>query len=291
MNAAGKPHRDTLGRYVFLLPYALLFLPFLVWPIVDGLRISLMRYELVSPTPPRFVGLGNFTEALNDPYFRKALWITIKFVVLTTPATVLAALGLALALHRIPARRRAVYRTLLFVPCLLTVTVVALVWRWLYNGEFGPINQLLAPLGVSPPWLTEPGWALVSIMLLTVWWTVGGPMVVLMAGLGEIPEACHEAAAMDGAGPLRMLWSVTLPLLKPALLFVVVLNLIASFQVFGQTFLVTHGGPELSTRVAVHYIFETAFQGYRLGYGSAMSWLLFLLIAVFSVFQARLMRR
>lgn len=291
MIRAGNTHRRSLRGYVFLLPYALLFVPFLLWPILDGLRISLMRYELVSPTPPRFIGLGNYAEALADPYFRKALWVTIAFVLLTTPLTVVTSLGVAVALHRIPARRRSVYRTAMFTPCLLTVTVVAILWRWLYNGEFGPINHMLAPLGIAPPWLTEPGWSLLSIVLMTVWWTVGGPTVILLAGLGKIPETYHDAARIDGAGRWSTLWNVTLPLLRPALLFVVVLNLIASFQVFGQTFLVTHGGPELSTRVLVHYIFEVAFQGYRLGYGSAMSWLLFLLIAAFSAIQARLMRQ
>lgn len=290
MNAMAPPPQRPWRAYVFLLPYAVLFVAFLLWPIVNGLRISLLRYELVSPIPPHYIGFGNFAEALRDPYFRKALWVTLKFVLFTTPATILCALGLAVLLQQIPTRRRAIYRTMLFIPGLLTVTVVALLWRWLYNAEFGPINQLLAPLGIAPPWLTEPGWALASIVAMTVWWTVGGPLVILLAGLGEIPAHYYEAASIDGASGWRRLWHVTLPLLKPVLLFVTVLNLIASFQVFGQTFLVTQGGPESSTRVLVQYIFETAFQGYRLGYGSAMSWILFLVIAGFSLAQARLMR-
>ena len=276
--------------YVLLLPYLFFFGLFLLWPIVDGLRVSLMEYELVSRRTPRWVGLRNYAEAFADPYFRKAMWATVVFVAFTTPLTIGASLVLSLGLQRIVPSRRRVYRTLLFLPGLLTISVVAVLWRWIYNEQFGPLNELLAAVGVSPPWLSRPGWAMASIVLMTLWWTVGGPMIILLAGLGEIPEEFYEAADLDGATGLTRLWHITLPLLKPALLFVLVLNLIGSFQVFGQTFLVTGGGPELSTRVLVHYIFEAAFQGYRLGYGSAMSWLLFLVIAVFSVIQARLMR-
>lgn len=290
MSRPTGPTSSAWARYALFLPYALLFGVFLLWPVIDGLRLALMRNELASTLPPQFVGLSNFREAFSDPHFRHALYATLQFVVFTTPLTIGFALALALLLQPIASGRRAVYRTLIFMPGLLTVTVVALLWRWLYNTEFGPINQMLEPLGLAAPWLTEPGWAMASIVLMTVWWTVGGPMVILMAALGEIPEEFHEAAAIDGASPLSKLWHVTLPLLKPALLFVVILNLIASFQVFGQTFLVTSGGPENSTRVLVQYIFETTFRGYRLGYGSAMSWLLFVVIAFFSLAQTRLLR-
>lgn len=290
MSTPARARQTGWSRYALFLPYAVLFSVFLLWPVIDGLRLALMRHELASTLPPHFVGLSNFSEAFGDPHFRRALWATVQFVIFTTPLTIGFALLMALLLHRITPTRRAIYRTLIFMPGLLTVTVVALLWRWLYNPEFGPLNQWLAPLGIEVPWLTEPGWAMASIVLMTVWWTVGGPMVILMAALGEIPEEFHEAADIDGAKPLSKLWHVTLPLLKPALLFVLILNLIASFQVFGQTFLVTGGGPELSTRVMVHYIFETTFRGYRLGYGSAMSWLLFLLIALFSLAQTRLVR-
>ena len=282
--------RPWWRSYVLLLPYLFFFGLFLLWPIVDGLRVSLMEYELVSRRAPRWVGLRNYAEALADPYFRKAFWATVVFVVLTTPLTIGVALLLSLGLQRIVPSRRRVYRTLLFLPGLLTISVVAVLWRWMYNEQFGPLSELLEPLGVQPPWLSRPGWAMASIVLMTLWWTVGGPMIILLAGLGEIPDEFYEAADLDGATGVTRLWHITLPLLKPALLFVLVLNLIGSFQVFGQTFLVTGGGPELSTRVLVHYIFEAAFQGYRLGYGSAMSWLLFLVIAVFSILQARLMR-
>lgn len=290
MNAAPVAKPARWSRYLFLAPFGALFAVFLVWPIVSGLWISLLRYELVSLAPPTFIGLGNYSEALGDVHFRRALWITLTFVLFTTPATIGAALLLAVLLDHVPPWRRGLYRTLLFLPGLLTVTVVALVWRWLYNTEFGPINQLLGPLGIAPPWITEPGWALASIVLMTVWWTIGSPLVILLAGLGEIPVQYYEAAALDGAGRWRIFRHVTLPLLRPVLLLVIVFNIIASFQVFGQTYLVTRGGPELSTRVLVQYIFETTFQGYRLGYGSAMSWLLFLIIAVFSWLQARWLR-
>jgi multiple sugar transport system permease protein len=140
------------------------------------------------------------------------------------------------------------------------------------------------------PWLSDPAWAMPSIVLMTLWWTVGGPMVILLAGLKQIPQTYYEAAAIDGATGWRKLIYITLPLLRPVLLFVMVINVIGAFQVFGQTFIITGGGPENATRVLVQYIYETAFNHYRLGYGAAMSWLLFLVIAAFSILQFKVMR-
>ena len=173
---------------------------------------------------------------------------------------------------------------------MITISVAGLVWRWFYNGEFGLFNAILAPLGLKVPWITDPDFAMPSVVLMTLWWTVGAPTVILAAGLKQIPRTYLEAAAIDGATGLRRFWSITLPLLRPVLLFVAVVQLIGAFQVFGQTFIITRGGPEQSTRVLVQYIYETAFQTYRLGYGAAMSWLLFAVIAVVSFAQFRLLR-
>jgi multiple sugar transport system permease protein len=168
--------------------------------------------------------------------------------------------------------------------------VAGILWRWFYNSEFGLFNAYLTPLGLKVPWITDARWAMKSIVLMTLWWTVGGPTVALLAGLQNIPAHYHEAAALDGATGGQTFLHVTLPLLRPVLLFVVVLNIIGAFQVFGQTFMITRGGPELSTRSLVQYIYETAFNNYRMGYAAALSWLLFLVIAAFSFAQFRLMR-
>lgn len=276
--------------YLFLLPYLVLFGVFLVYPLFYGLWLSAMEYELVSPEPPRFVGLGNYAEALRDPYFWNALRATALFTVMVVPATLVLALAIAAGLNALPPRRENLYRLCVFLPTMITISVAGLVWRWFYNGEFGLFNAILANVGVKVPWISDPDWAMVSIVLMTLWWTLGVPVVILSAGMKQVPRACLEAAAIDGATGLRRFVWITLPLMRPVLLFVAVVQLIGAFQVFGQTFIITRGGPEMSTRVLVQYIYETAFNMYRLGYGAAMSWLLFVIIAVVSFVQFRLLR-
>jgi len=286
-----RPRKVQLSGYLFLLPYLTLFAVFLLLPLIFGLWLSVTKYELLSAKPARFIGLDNFREALADPYFWKSLGATSLFVGLATPLTVTGALIIAALIHALPEKRQSVYRLAIFIPTILTVTVVGILWRWFYSGNFGMFNGYLERWGFARvPWIESTTLAMPSIVLMTFWWTVGSPMVILLAGLKQIPSVYHEAAAIDGATGFRRFISITLPLLRPVLLFVIVVNVIGAFQVFGQTFIVTKGGPERSTRVLVQYIYETAFQSYRLGYGAAMSWLLFVVIAVFSIVQFRFMR-
>jgi multiple sugar transport system permease protein len=276
--------------YLFVAPYLALFIVFLLLPLFYGLSLSFQKYEMISREPPRFVGLDNYTEALHDAYFGKALWATTLFVVMAVPATVGLALLLAVGINTLPERRQNIYRLCIFLPTMLTISVAGILWQWFYNNDFGVFNSLLAHVGVQVPWITNENWAMPAMVLMTVWWTVGGPTVILLAGLKQIPDAYYEAGAIDGAVGWRRLVYITLPLLRPVLLFVLVLNVIGAFQVFGQTFIITRGGPALSTRVLVQYIYETAFNFYRMGYGSAMSWILFLIIVVFSIVQFRVLR-
>lgn len=276
--------------YLYALPYLLLFALFIVMPLFYGLSLSLFRWEMLSQRPPKFTGISNYIEAVHDPYFWKALGATFRFVALAVPLTVCTALLIAVGLKSLRGPRQALYRAAFFVPTILTISVAGILWRWFYNSEFGLFNALLGGAGVKVPWLTDISWAMISIVLMTLWWTIGGPMVVLLAGLQNIPPHYHEAAALDGATGWLGFRYITLPLLRPVLLFVVVMNIIGTFQVFGQTFMITRGGPEMSTRSLVQYIYETAFNNYRMGYAAALSWLLFLVIAVFSLAQFRLMR-
>jgi multiple sugar transport system permease protein len=290
---ADLPARRAWTRYsgyLFVLPYLVLFSGFLILPLVYGFWLSLVDYEMLSPEAPAFTGLSNYAEAMDDPYFWQALKATALFVGMAMPLTIGLALMLAALIDALPEKRQGLYRILIFMPTMVTITVAGLLWRWFFHSEFGLFNSLLERFDIWVPWLTEPGWAMRSIVLMSVWWTVGGPMVILMAGLKQIPPSYYEAAAIDGATGLRRFWHITLPLLRPILLFVVVLNIIGSFQVFGQTFIITQGGPELATRVIMHYIYDTSFQFYRMGYGAAMSWLLFVIILVFSILQFRAFR-
>lgn len=271
-------------------PYLVLFIVFLIGPMLFGLILSFMRYDMASVQPAEFIGLGNFREALSDDYFWQALGATFRFVILAVPITIPLAVLLAVAVDSTPDRRQSVYRVGIFAPTVITISVVGLMWRWFYVTDVGLFNSLLRPLGIQVEFLGTPWNAMMSIVLMTVWWTVGGPVLILLAGLKQIPRQYYEAAEIDGATGWRAFWTITLPLLRPALLFVVVMNIIGAFQVFGQPFIVTGGGPLNSTRVAMQYIYETAFRNYRLGYGAAMSWLLFVVIAGFAIMQFRLMR-
>jgi multiple sugar transport system permease protein len=288
-----SPHRSrarTLSAYLFLLPYLLLFAAFLLLPLIYGLGLSFMQYEMVSPLPLKFIGFANYAEAFHDSRFWHALWATLRFVLMCVPATLVIAMLLALALDAVSPKRMGIYRLAIFLPTMVTISVAALVWRWFFNSEFGVFNSLLSHVGLRFPWIIDTRWAMPSLVLMTVWWTVGAPTLILLAGLRQIPPAYHEAAALDGATGVKRFFLVTLPLLRPVLLFVLVTYTIGAFQVFGQPFLITSGGPEMSTRVLVQYIYETAFNSYRMGYGAAMSWLLFLVIAATSVLVFRTMK-
>jgi len=285
--------KRTLYRYsgyLYLVPYLALFLGFLLIPLFYGLGLSFSQWEVLSRVPPEFVGLKNYFEAFKSEYFWNAFWATFRFVIMTVPLVVGFALLVACGIDALPVRRQSFYRAAYFLPTIISISVTGILWRWFYNGEFGLFNQCLGYMGIKVPWLTDVDWAMKSIVFMTLWWTLGGPMVVLLAGLQQIPEQYYEAAAIDGANARERFLYITLPQLRPVLLFVVVMNVIGSFQVFGQTFMITRGGPEFSTRVLVQYIYETAFMNYRMGYAAAMSWLLFLAIAIFSFLQFRLMR-
>jgi ABC-type sugar transport system permease subunit len=276
----------TLAGYLLLSPYLLLFLVFLIFPLIFGLWLSFMKYELISPHPPRWIGVANYSEAFHDKYFWKALWVTTIFVVISVPITIVLSLAIASGLERLGARRQNLYRLAIFLPSMLTITVVGILWRWFYEAEFGLINSLLAEIHIGKiPWLLTPNWAMASIIIMTIWWTIGAPVIILQAGLKQIPEAFYEAASLDGAVGFRRFFSITLPLLRPVLLFVSVTTIIGAFQIFGQPFLVTSGGPERSTLVMMQYIYGVAFNDYRLGYGAAMSWLLFLVIGLVTLIQ------
>jgi multiple sugar transport system permease protein len=283
--------RRRLAGFLFLLPYALSFTTFVLVPIGVALYLAFMQYDLTSRESIQYVGARNFQEALKDDYFWQAMRATLAYVVLIIPSMLITALALALGLNAMT-RGRDTVRALLFLPGMFNVAVAGILWQWFYNGEFGLFNFVLKRLGQEPiPWLSDKAHAMPSIVFMSLWWSVGGTSVVVLAALQQIPRQIFEAAALDGACGRALLGRIMLPLLKPVLLFVVITNTIGAFQVFGQPFLLTRGGPELSTRGLVQYIYETAFNNYRLGYGAAMSWMLFGVIAVLALVQYRLLRR
>jgi len=280
-----------MAGYTFLLPYIILFVSFIIVPLVYGLGLSVFRWEMLSAVPAKFIWFGNYFEAIKDPYFQKAFWATSRFVVMMVPLKLFIALMIAVGINSLPFKKQSFFRASYFLPTLISVSVAGILWRWFFSSEFGLFNAYLTQLGLDRvPWITSPAVAMKSIVFMTLWWSVGGSMIILLAGLQSIPEHYYEAASIDGANKFQQFLNITMPLLKPVFLFVVVTTTIGAFQVFGQIFVITNGGPEQSTRVVAQYIYETAFTKYRMGYGASMSWLLFVVIAAISIINFKFLK-
>jgi multiple sugar transport system permease protein len=284
-----KRRRGTLTPYLFLAPGLLLFAAFRLYPLHDGLRLSFTSARL-GRSQYQWVGLANYARLLDDTRFHTSLWNTAFYTVASTLPVLAVPLVLALALNR--GALRTALRRAFFFPFTLSVVTVGLTWLWLLDPVVGPFNYYLRTLGGPVrSWLADPATAMWAIILTTVWWVAGYYLVIYLAGLQDIPRELYEAAAIDGAGGWRSFWSITLPLLRPVLLFVFVTHIIGSFQIFGQVFVLTQGGPGDATRTVVQHLYETAFQNFfHFGAASAMAWVLFAVILGFSLLQFRLLR-
>ncbi|MFO7170110.1 MAG: sugar ABC transporter permease [Chloroflexota bacterium] len=280
--------RGSLAPLLYLVPFLVFFTIFQIYPIFQGLYVSLTKWDLV--TEPRFVGLENYGNLLNDALFWTALRNTGLFVALNAPLAVVVPLGLAMLVNEsIPGRT--IFRSAFTTPLMISVSSVGVLWVWFLNPTFGLINHYAAMLGLpGQNWLTQSGWAMFAVVITTVWWTSGWNLVLFLAGLQEIPEQLYDAAKIDGAGNWALFRYVTLPGLRATLLFVGVTTVIGSFRVFGQVFVMTGGGPFDSTRTVVQHIYESGFRYFRMGGASAVAWALFVIVLVFTVIQFRLVR-
>lgn len=281
--------RRALVLALFLGPSLVGVALFVAGPILASLLLAFSSWDLL--TPPTFVGLRNFERLVRDLEFWAALRHTVTFLGGYVPLVMATGLAVAVALNgRIPLR--GVFRAVYFLPVVTSWVAVALVWRWLLNPHFGLVNAWLAQVGVQgPAWLFDPTWAMVSVILTSVWKDTGFVMVILLAGLQGIPREYHEASSIDGANRAQQLRHVTVPLLAPAIFFALTISLINSFQVFDQVYVMTGGGPAGATTVLVERIVRQAFSYSRMGYASAMSWVLFALIFATSFVLSRLQRR
>ncbi|WP_328994205.1 sugar ABC transporter permease [Kribbella sp. NBC_01245] len=279
--------RETLTGWSFAAPFTVLFVLFLVGPAIYGLYLSFTGRSLTGANG-ELIGLANYAEALKDPDMWKSLGNTAWFTVLSTIPLVIVPLALALLVNLgLPGQW--LWRLSFFMPYLLASTVVVLFWAWMYNPKLGMINGVLTQFGFEPvAWLQDPKVAMLSVVLTTVWWTIGFNFLLYLAALQNIPDQQFEAAALDGAGKWRQLFSIVIPQLAPTTALIVMLQLLASLKVFDQIYLLTNGGPAGTTRPIVQYIYETGFTGYRFGYSSAISYLFFAIIVVVSLLQFRL---
>jgi multiple sugar transport system permease protein len=274
-----RPERQG-AAWVFLSPWVVGATLLTLLPMAVSLYLSFTDYDLFDP--PEWVGLRNYSQMFTeDPRYWRSVRTTLTYVVIAVPMQLTVALAVALAL-RSARRGRAFYRSAFYAPSLLGASMsIALVWRAIFNDD-GPVDDLLSGVGVEMGgWINKPGWALFTIALLTVW-QFGAPMVIFLAGLQQIPSELYEAAAVDGSGPWRKFWSITLPMLSPVLFFNVVLQMIHAFQVFTPAFAVSggRGGPADSTLFYTLYLYDRGFTASHMGYASAMAWMLLLAIGV-----------
>jgi multiple sugar transport system permease protein len=282
--------REALVAYVFLAPFIIFFGIFVIRAIFTAVNMSFYDWAILKPVHP-YVGLANYKELFSDYVWWIAVKNTIVFTLLTVTGTTVVALMSAVAVTQ-PIKGAGCFRVLLYMPQLLSVGVVGLIWVWLLSNQFGVINYFLSFLGIERiNWLGDENIVIPALSLTTIWWGFGFPMLIFIAGLQGIPEHLYEAAKIDGANGRQLLLYITLPLLRPTILFVTVTGVIAQFQVFGQPFIMTTGGPGRGSYTVIYYLYEIAWRAFRMGYGAAVAVALAVIMAVFTLIQFRIIGR
>ena len=292
--AAGlrKPRGDGRAGWGLTAPFLIFYVLFLIGPTVYGIVMSFFNSSLQHSGLGGFAGPDNYTQALTSSDFWQSMWHTVLFTLMTTPPLVAIALMLAVFTDRL-ARGRWFFRLVFFAPYVVPSAAMALIWTWLYTPQIGLWDSWLSAVGISDPpnWLADPSWAMASVALATVWWTLGFNFVLYLAGLQEIPRNLYEAAAVDGASRWHQLRRITIPLLNRTTALVLVLQIIASLKIFDQIFLMTAGGPNYATRPLLEYVYDIGFTDFRTGYAAAASMLYFLVILAVSLIWFFVSRR
>lgn len=295
--SAGPPlaGRQARAGLLLALPSVVLILVFFFGPVLYGLWLSLTDFDLYAiadPSSARFVGVGNYGNALASPEFWNALKVTLWYALVGAPVSVAVSLAAALLVDSHLTRWKPFFRAVYFAPVVTTLVAVAIVWRYLYQPQYGLVNELLARFGIPRvDWLGDPHWALPAILVLAVWKNFGYNLLIFVAGLQAVPRELHEAAQLDGASGWQRFRHVTLPELAPVMLFVSVTTAINYFQLFAEPYVMTQGGPLRSTTSLVLLMYEQGFRWWRLGYAAALAFLLFAVILVATFVQLRLQRR
>ncbi|MEZ4707295.1 MAG: sugar ABC transporter permease [Caldilineaceae bacterium] len=276
--------REAISFYLFILPWTIGFLVFILGPILASLFLSFARYDIVNS--PKFIGLDNFSELVTDELFWRSLYNTLYIVVIAVPLGMLVSFAVALLLNQ-KVRWMAAYRTAYFMPSIVPAVASAALWLYLLQPQWGLINGVLEFFGIpGPGWLASEVWSKPAIIMLMVW-ASGGTMIIYLAGLQDIPDSLYEAAEIDGANWGQKFRHVTLPLMTPTIFFTLVLGIIGTFQIFDVIFVLTDGmgGPLNSTLVYLIYLYRNGFNFFRMGYASAMAWILFMIILGITILQ------
>jgi multiple sugar transport system permease protein len=288
---SGLRRREAIEGFLLVSPWVVGLVVFILGPLLASAYLSLTNYTVTRT--PRFLGLDNYVRALtDDPIFWVSVERTALYVALFVPLGVAASLGCALLLNR-ELRATTLFRTLFFLPSLTPVVASAILWAWIFQPEVGLLNYLLAGVGIKGPrWLASYEWAIPSLVIVSLWATVGGSrMIIFLAGLQGVPQELYDAASIDGAGPLARFHHVTLPMLSPTMLFNLLLGVIFAFKVFALAHVATGGGPAYATWFYVYNLWSRAFQFNEMGYASALAWIFCVVIVALTFAQLRLARR
>lgn len=280
-----QERQRLLAGLGFISPWIVGFLVFTLWPILTSLYYSFTEFSLF--TAPAWVGVRNFRELFfADDKFLVSLYNTVYFTLLAIPASIVAAFVMALALN-VRMRAVAIYRGIFFMPTIVPAVASAVVWSWILNPQWGLLNGFLRLLGINgPPWIASPAWAKPSLVIMAVW-GVGSEMIIYLAGLQEIPQTYYEAASLDGASSWQKTFFITLPLLTPIIFFHLITGTIWAFQYFTEAFVMTGGGPANATLFYALYLYRNAFEYLKMGYASAMAWILFVIVTAATLLTLR----
>lgn len=287
--SANQRKTDAVG-YAFLAPNLIGFLIFTLIPFAYSFYISFFKWDAIGDM--KFVGLNNYIKLFKDSGFKISLGNTLYYTFVNVPLVLIFGMILALCIHKIP-RCKTFFRTTYFLPNLVTVVSIAIVWQALYHPTYSPFSMILRSLGVEnvPKWVSDTRWAMPCIIIMSTWINAGYYMVIFLAALNNIPVSLYEAASMDGANNWNKFWHITLPALSPTLFFASIIAIINSFKVFDQVALLTQGGPGRSTNVLVYYIYQQGFTYYRFGTASAAAYILFFLIMIVTIIQFKVQNK
>jgi multiple sugar transport system permease protein len=277
--------RKNWSAYVFLMPGLIHFVIFTLFAVGFAFYISFHEWNIIRPEKP-FVGLENYQRLLGDARFHRAVLNTMIFLV-GVPLNLSVALAVALLLNT-KIRGQALFRTMFYLPVVTPLVVAAIIWKWVYQGDYGLLNYYLLQFGIIKEkiyWLADPNLALPALILMGIWIGTGSPMVIYLAGLQSIPEDMYDAAKVDGASAWQRLLYITIPLLRPTTFFLVVTNIIYTFQIFTEVYIMTNGGPLNRTTTIGYYLYTNGFRDLKMGYASAMAFVLFGMIFIFTLLQ------
>ncbi|WP_282943551.1 sugar ABC transporter permease [Paenibacillus sp. RC67] len=289
-SAKKSQRKEELLGYFFLAPSLIIFICFLFYPMLRSVYLSMTL------TDPRgrvaaFVGMDNYVDLFTSGQFYSNLKVTLLFILLTVPTTIVWSLILAALTHN-KLRGMKVFQFIFSLPIVISVGTGSIIWLLLFHPTAGMLNYFIGFVGISPiSWLADPSWAIISISLMTVWMNMGFVYIILLSGLQGVPEELYESAKIDGSGPVRTFVQIVLPLLSPTLFFVLIVSVISAFQAFGQINILTKGGPINSTNVVVYSIYQDAFINFRFGIGSAQALILFLIILLLTIVQFKVLEK